>query len=64
MRDLYIKDGQGFLLIYSITSASSFVALTELRAQIVETKQSEQVCDFFARLISSFLLSWLEISAT
>lgn len=43
MRDLYIKDAQGFILIYSITSKGSFVALHELRKQIVEVKSTENV---------------------
>lgn len=35
MRELYIKSGQGFLLVFSITSLSSLTELYELRDQIV-----------------------------
>eukprot|EP01117_Protostelium_nocturnum_P002087 TRINITY_DN12728_c0_g1_i1.p1 TRINITY_DN12728_c0_g1~~TRINITY_DN12728_c0_g1_i1.p1 ORF type:complete len:186 (-),score=34.03 TRINITY_DN12728_c0_g1_i1:59-616(-) len=42
MRDLYIKNGQGFVLIYSITSEGSFHELEEIRRQIVEIKGEEK----------------------
>jgi len=38
MRDMYMRLGQGFLLVFSITSASSLRELIELRDQIVRTK--------------------------
>ncbi|CAK1365034.1 hypothetical protein CBER1_04882 [Cercospora berteroae] len=38
MRDMYMRLGQGFLLVFSITSASSLRELVELREQIVRTK--------------------------
>jgi len=40
MRDLYIKNGQGFILVYSITSDGSFHELNEIRSQIVEIKEA------------------------
>jgi len=40
MRDLYIKNGQGFILIYSIISEGSFLELNEIRNQIVEIKDA------------------------
>ncbi|ORY00636.1 ras-related protein Rap-1b-like protein [Basidiobolus meristosporus CBS 931.73] len=43
MRDLYMKNGQGFVLVYSITSMATFNDLAELREQIVRVKDSEQV---------------------
>jgi GTPase SAR1 family protein len=38
IRDMYMRLGQGFLLVFSITSASSLRELVELRDQIVRTK--------------------------
>ena len=35
MRDLYKKTGQGFLLVFSITSASSLIELGNLREEII-----------------------------
>lgn len=37
-RELYIKSGQGFLLVFSITSLSSLQELNELRDQILRIK--------------------------
>ncbi|KAL4763781.1 putative RAS small monomeric GTPase (Rsr1) [Aspergillus foveolatus] len=43
MRELYMKQGQGFLLVFSITSMSSLNELAELREQIVRIKDDENV---------------------
>ncbi|KAJ3417072.1 DNA-binding transcription factor rap1 [Chytridiales sp. JEL 0842] len=43
MRDLYMKNGQGFVLVYSITSQATFNDLTELRDQILRVKDTEKV---------------------
>lgn len=43
MRDLYMKNGQGFVLVYSITSQSTFNDLTELREQILRVKDTDKV---------------------
>ncbi|KAI9320557.1 ras related protein 1b [Dichotomocladium elegans] len=43
MRDLYMKSGQGFLLVYSITSMSSLVDLQVLREQTLRVKDTENV---------------------
>ncbi|MCJ1433492.1 Ras- protein rsr1 [Xylographa pallens] len=43
MRELYMKSGQGFLLVFSITSLSSLNELYELREQIVRIKDDERV---------------------
>lgn len=38
MRDLYMKNGQGFVLAYSITAQSTFNDLQDLREQILRVK--------------------------
>ncbi|KAI9814553.1 MAG: Ras- protein rsr1 [Thelocarpon impressellum] len=43
MRELYMKTGQGFLLVFSITSLSSLHELAELREQIVRIKDDVNV---------------------
>ncbi|KAL8857625.1 MAG: hypothetical protein Q9178_005790 [Gyalolechia marmorata] len=43
MRELYMKSGQGFLLVFSITSLSSLTELHELRDQIVRIKDDAQL---------------------
>ncbi|KAJ3320293.1 Ras- protein Rap-1A [Blyttiomyces sp. JEL0837] len=43
MRDLYMKNGQGFVLVYSITSLATFNDLVELREQILRVKDTEKV---------------------
>ncbi|KAL3311543.1 Ras- protein Rap-1A [Cichlidogyrus casuarinus] len=42
MRDLYMKNGSGFVLCYSITSQSTFNELMELRRQILRVKDAQQ----------------------
>lgn len=43
MRDLYMKNGQGFVLVYSITSQATFNDLLELRDQIARVKDTADV---------------------
>jgi small GTP-binding protein len=43
MRDLYMKNGQGFVLAYSITSQATFNDLVELREQILRVKDMDKV---------------------
>ncbi|CAF0709780.1 unnamed protein product [Brachionus calyciflorus] len=43
MRDLYMKNGQGFVLVYSITSQATFNDLHELRDQILRIKDASDV---------------------
>lgn len=38
MRDLYMKNGHGFVLVYSITAQSTFNDLQDLREQILRVK--------------------------
>jgi len=41
MREMYIKNGHGFVLIYSITAESSFHEVKDIRNQIVEIKSDK-----------------------
>lgn len=43
MRDLYMKNGQGFVLVYSITAQSTFNDLVDLRDQILRVKDTDDV---------------------
>ncbi|PHH82140.1 hypothetical protein CDD83_3355 [Cordyceps sp. RAO-2017] len=43
MRDLYMKTGQGFLLVFSITSPSSLNELAGLRDEIIRMKDDDSV---------------------
>jgi len=43
MRDLYMKNGQGFIIVYSIIAQSTFKELPDLRDQILRVKDSENV---------------------
>ncbi|KAH6607252.1 ras-GTPase RSR1 [Trichoderma cornu-damae] len=43
MRDLYMKTGQGFLLVFSITSTSSLHELSCLREEIMRIKDDDNV---------------------
>ncbi|VDM22842.1 unnamed protein product [Hydatigera taeniaeformis] len=43
MRDLYMKNGQGFVLTYSITSPPSLFDLFDLREHIIRVKDTENV---------------------
>ncbi|KAK3298336.1 ras family-domain-containing protein [Chaetomium fimeti] len=43
MRDLYMKTGQGFLLVFSIASRTSFEELETLRDDIIRIKDDEDI---------------------
>lgn len=43
MRDLYIKNGQGFLLVYSITNRQSLEDIEPMRDQILRLKGNENI---------------------
>ncbi|KAL1916350.1 uncharacterized protein VTP21DRAFT_5967 [Calcarisporiella thermophila] len=43
MRDLYMKNGQGFLLVYSITSQATIDDLEEIYEQILSVKETDKV---------------------
>ncbi len=50
MRDLYMKNGQGFILVYSITAQSTFNDLQDLREQILRVKVSHPFIYFYFTL--------------
>jgi len=43
MRDQYMRTGQGFLCVYSLTNKSSFEEVSSFREQILRVKDAEQV---------------------
>ena len=43
LRNLYVKNGMGFVLVFSLASKSSFLEISELREQIVRVKESANV---------------------
>ncbi|KAL6072122.1 DNA-binding transcription factor rap1 [Balamuthia mandrillaris] len=43
MRDLYMKNGQGFILVFSIIAQSTFNDLPDLREQILRVKDMDDV---------------------
>jgi len=43
MRDLYIKNGQGFVVVFSLTNHQTFLDIKTMRDQIVKVKGSERV---------------------
>ena len=43
MRDLYMKNGQGFVLVYSIIALGTFNDLPEMREQILRVKDTNKV---------------------
>lgn len=43
MRDLYIKNGQGFVIVYSITSMQTFQDIRSMKEQIVRVKGTDRV---------------------
>ncbi|KAI9310782.1 small G-protein Ras2 [Zopfochytrium polystomum] len=43
LRDQWIRDGEGFLLVYSITSRSTFQRIERFKEQLVRVKDSDYV---------------------
>lgn len=41
MRDLYMRNGEGFILVYSVIALSTFNDLSELREQIMRVKEGD-----------------------
>jgi len=45
-----MKNGQGFVLVYSITAQATFNDLTDLREQILRVKDQDNVSDEMTQL--------------
>ena len=43
MRDQYMRTGQGFMIVYSVTSPSSFHEVSQFRDQILRVKDADNV---------------------
>ncbi len=55
MRDLYLRNGQGFLLVYSVTSQTTFNELEALYYKIKKVRDEEDVPIIFGRTATCFL---------
>uniref|UniRef100_A0A9L0SWX7 Ras-related protein Rap-2 n=1 Tax=Equus caballus TaxID=9796 RepID=A0A9L0SWX7_HORSE len=60
MRDLYIKNGQGFILVYSLVNQQSFQDIKPMRDQIIRVKRTSQ----FRLAIFQVLSSHMGLQAT
>lgn len=50
MRDLYMKHGDGFVIVYSVTDAKSLAGTTNIFQNLIRIRQRYHVCDeAFAR---------------
>ena len=54
MRDMYIQKGDGFVMVYSVSSAQSIDRVEELYKQISRLNEDKNVCLFYI----VFILSW------
>ena len=45
MRDMYMRRGQGFLIVYSVTSPSSFHEVSQFRDEILRVKAGVSACE-------------------
>ncbi len=57
MRDLYIRDGNAFLLIYSVVSTSTFAELEDLYETVVRIKGPD--CFALGKRYRRDVLAWL-----
>ncbi|XP_045910331.1 ras-related protein Rap-2a isoform X3 [Micropterus dolomieu] len=56
MRDLYIKNGQGFILVYSLVNQQSFQDIKPMRDQIIRVKRA----GLTGSVVSGLALAWSE----
>lgn len=57
MRDQYMRTGQGFILVYAITSRSSFDEIVTFKEQILRVKDKDKVPMVLVRIACAVL--WL-----
>src|SRR5215469_9428932 len=57
MRDLYIRNGQGFIVVYSITSLQTFYDIKMMREQIQRVKVTIQ-CTMYICIIHLTLINY------
>jgi len=43
MREIYMKNGEGFILVYSVISQTTFKDLDDIHAQVLSVKDSDKV---------------------
>lgn len=48
MREQYMRTGEGFLLVYSITSRNSFDEIGTFHQQILRQLQSGRLCQYLS----------------
>ena len=61
MRDLYMKNGQGFILVFSIIAQATFDELAELRLQILKVKDNPSVSELlFVSCVNTSYNTWQE----
>jgi GTPase KRas protein len=58
MRDQYMRTGQGFILVFAITSRSSFDEIASFREQILRVKDKDKVPMILVS-VSSFRIFFL-----
>ena len=59
MREQYMRTGEGFLLVYSITSRSSFEEISHFHQQILRVRMDIAVCYKLTRTRRRIKISYL-----
>lgn len=54
-----MKNGQGFVLVYSITGQATFNDLADLREQILRVKDQDDVCTIWCCMMLECSLLWI-----
>lgn len=61
MRDLYMKNGEGFIIVYSVTDPLSLTEATDIFQNLVRVRQKYHV-GFFNAVFSSLMIVKLIIT--